>query len=116
MLGCTKGTGYSVARSMHDGPVDATVSINQQSIPVEGAWVAFGPPKFAPDLIGWRSMYEVLEHLFIENGMMDEPAEVSFTRHVYPILQRMTALQWVNAGFAAMFGGVGGNIVSAPNV
>lgn len=90
-----------------DGPVDATVLIDGKTIPVEGAWVAFGPPKFAPDIIGWRSMYELLEGLFIDNAMIESAKEVSFTKHVYPILQRMTALQWVNSGFAAMFGADG---------
>ncbi|MFC4992737.1 LodA/GoxA family CTQ-dependent oxidase [Rubritalea tangerina] len=103
--------GFGNAIAWHDdtsdGPVDANVSINGKPIPVEGAWVAFAPPKFAPDIIGWRSMYELMEGLFIKNAMIDPPTTVSFTKHVYPILQRMSALQWVNAGFAAMFGADG---------
>ncbi len=87
-----------------DGPVDASVSIDGRDIPVVGAWVAFGPPKFAPDVVGWRTMYELLVQLFEENAMLKTPAEVSFSRDVYPILQRMSGLQWVNSGFAAMFG------------
>lgn len=90
-----------------DGPVDARVSINNNSIPVKGAWVVFGPPKFAPDFVGWRTLYEVLEELFITNAMTSPPSRVSFTKHIYPILQRMTALQWVNVGFKAMFGADG---------
>lgn len=90
-----------------DGPVDAQVMIAGKAIPVTGAWVAFGPPKFAPDIIGWRTLYDLLEQLFASNGMISVPNDVSFSQHVYPILLRMTALQWVNSGFAAMFGAEG---------
>ncbi|MFC5050524.1 LodA/GoxA family CTQ-dependent oxidase [Rubritalea spongiae] len=106
-----QNNGFGNAIGWHDdtsdGPVDATVTINGSEIPVEGAWVAFGPPKFAPDIIGWRTMYELLEELFIKNAMLDAPTKVSFTKHVYPILQRLSGLQWVNAGFATMFGADG---------
>ena len=81
-----------------DGPVDATVSVNGSDIPVEGAWVAFGPPKFAPDIIGWRSMYELLEQLFIGNAMISAPTEVSFTKDVYPILPCCPHLSPVHQG------------------
>lgn len=101
------GNAFGWHDDVSDGPVDAVVTVEGRTIPVEGAWVAFGPPKFAPDILGWRSMYELLEQLFMDNAMLPRPAEVSFTRDVYPILQRMTGLQWVNAGFAAMFGAGG---------
>lgn len=105
----TNGFGNAIGwhDDVADGPVDATVSIGGRDIPVEGGWVVFGPPKYAPDIIGWRSMYEMMEAVFMENAMLPTPTAISFTKDVYPILRRMTALQWVNQGFATMFGAGG---------
>lgn len=87
-----------------DGPVTATVSIGGRAIPCEGAWVVCAPPNYAPDIIGWRTMYDLLVDTYVANGMLPAPATTSFTRDVLPQLRRLTNLQWVNAGMAAMFG------------
>lgn len=87
-----------------DGSVHAELSIKGRSIPVDSAWVVTAPPNFAPDVIGWRTMYDCITNIYIEAGRADFPETVSFTKDVYPILQRMTGLQWVNKGFDAMFG------------
>ncbi|TAD91995.1 MAG: catalase [Alphaproteobacteria bacterium] len=90
-----------------DGPVDASVRINGQSIPCEGAWVVVAPPNYGPDIIGWRTMGDMLLDVYTEAGWIGMPETVSFTKDIYPVLQRLTNLQWVNAGFAAMFGAGG---------
>jgi hypothetical protein len=36
--------------------------------------------------------------------MIDAPPEVSFQKHIRPIFDRLTGLQWVNQGFASFFG------------
>ena len=36
--------------------------------------------------------------------MLARPERPSFTKDILPIFERMTNLQWVNAGFAAAFG------------
>lgn len=87
-----------------DGPVSATVTINGQPIPVEDAWVVVGPPNYAPDIISWRTMYELLVDVYVQAGWMQLPEKPSFTDDIYPMLQRLSNLQWVNAGFAAMYG------------
>jgi L-Lysine epsilon oxidase N-terminal/L-lysine epsilon oxidase C-terminal domain len=87
-----------------DGPVTAQVSIDGRAIPVEGAWVVVAPPDYAPDVVGWRTMADLLTDLYVENGWLPKPTVVRFHADVLPILQRLTNLQWVNAGFAAMFG------------
>jgi hypothetical protein len=87
-----------------DGPVTAEVSIDGQAIPVEGAWVVVAPPDYAPDILGWRTMADLLTDLYVENGWLAKPTVVGFHADVLPILQRLSNLQWVNAGFAAMFG------------
>lgn len=87
-----------------DGPITATVKLGNDTIPCDGAWVAVAPPNYAPDLVTVRTMYDLLEALFVDNQWLPTPATVSFTNDVMPILQRLTGLQWVNAGFATGFG------------
>lgn len=87
-----------------DGPVTAEVSIGGKSIPVDPAWVVTAPPNYAPEAIGVRTLYDLLQDLYIQNGWMKAPETVSFRHDVYPILQRFSNLQWVNAGFASQFG------------
>jgi L-Lysine epsilon oxidase N-terminal/L-lysine epsilon oxidase C-terminal domain len=87
-----------------DGPVTATVSINGQAVAVEPAWVAVAPPNYAPNIIGWRTLHELLVDVYVECGWMSMPQDVSFAKDVLPVLRRLSDLQWVNKGFAAMFG------------
>jgi len=89
---------------MSDGPVTAEVSIDGTSVPVEGAWVTVAPPNYAPDVVGWRTMYDLLVDTFVGAGTMPVPPVTSFAKDVLPQLARMSNLQWVNKGFATMFG------------
>lgn len=86
-----------------DGSVDATVKIDGDTIPVEGSWVIVAPPNFAPDIIGFRTMYDLLCHLYMSKGLMEKP-ETSFKHDVLPLLQRLANLSWVNQGFAKVYG------------
>ena len=86
-----------------DGSVTAEVTVDGQVIPVEGAWVVVAPPNYAPDVIGWRTMTDLLTDLYVEKGWLSRPTVVRFHADVLPVLQRLSNLQWVNAGFAAMF-------------
>jgi hypothetical protein len=87
-----------------DGPVTASVSIDGREIPVTGAWVAVAPPNYAPNVIGWRTLHDLLLDTYVKAGWISVPAVVSFTKHILPTLLRLTNLQWVNQGFAALFG------------
>jgi hypothetical protein len=87
-----------------DGPVSAKVVINGKEVPVESSWVIVGPPNYAPDMISWRTAYEMLKDCFIEQKMLPRPTRTSFYKDVLPLLQRLTKLQWVNKGFALEFG------------
>lgn len=89
---------------MSDGPVTATVSIAGRTIPVEGAWVVCAPPNYAPDVISWRTMHDLMVDTAISAGMLPVPTKTSFAKDVLPQLRRFSNLQWVNAGMAAMFG------------
>ncbi|MEO5931208.1 MAG: LodA/GoxA family CTQ-dependent oxidase [Candidatus Kapaibacterium sp.] len=87
-----------------DGPVTATVSIGGRAIPVEPAWVAVAPPNYAPDVIAWRTLYDLLHDSYVQCGWLPFPDTASFTKDVLPSLRRLSNLQWVNKGFATMFG------------
>ncbi len=97
-----------------DGPVTAKVTIEGRDIPVEPAWVVTAPPNYAPDLISVRTLYDLLTDLYVRNHWMELPERPSFTEDVYPILQRMSGLQWVNRGFATQFGKGGPNDFENP--
>ncbi|MFJ4347530.1 LodA/GoxA family CTQ-dependent oxidase [Pseudomonas sp. NPDC089401] len=90
-----------------DGPVTAKVRLGERDIPVEGAWVVCAQPNYAPNTLSWRTMHDLLFDTYVQYGWLEAPAQVSFTQHVLPVLQRMSGLQWVNKGFAAMFGSGG---------
>lgn len=87
-----------------DGPVTASVTVAGKEIPCEGAWVVSAPPNFAPDIVGVRNMFDLLESLFVEGCWTPQPATVSFRDDILPILKRLSRLQWVNEGFAVGFG------------
>jgi hypothetical protein len=87
-----------------DGPVTAAVSIAGREIPVEPSWVIVAPPNYAPDVVGWYTLYDLLVDLYVQRGWMPFPETVSFTHHVLPALRRLSNLQWTNKGFASMFG------------
>jgi hypothetical protein len=87
-----------------DGPVCAKVTIGGLDFEADSAWVASAPPNFAPDLVGWRTMDDLLQNVYMQSGMLDVPQKISFNEHVRPILQRLSELQWVNKGFLSMFG------------
>ena len=92
-----------------DGPVTAEVVIEGIKIPVDGAWIVTAPPDYAPGLKGIRTLYDLLFDLYVREGWLPFPEKISFRDHVYPILQRLSGLQWVNKGFAAQFGAGGPN-------
>ncbi|MGW7452441.1 LodA/GoxA family CTQ-dependent oxidase [Streptomyces sp. NPDC054787] len=87
-----------------DGPVTAEVRVDGRALPVEPAWVVVGPPNYAPELKSVRTLYDLVRDAFTATGALPEPAQVSFTRDILPILRRLCDLQWVNQGLATLFG------------
>jgi hypothetical protein len=95
-----------------DGPVEAEVRLAGRVLQAKGAWVVVGPPDFAPGIQSVVTMYDVLFEVAtkLDPGLM--PARPSFTRQIYPLLERQVQNQWVNAGFARQFGwGTAGNFL-----
>lgn len=87
-----------------DGPITATVTYEGVALQVEPAWVICAPPDYAPMQKSVRTMWDLMRSVAVEAHMMERPARPSFTKDILPIFERMTNLQWVNAGFASAFG------------
>jgi hypothetical protein len=87
-----------------DGPVTATVTYNGQPLPVDPAWIAVAPPNYGPMQKSVRTMWDLMRDLAISSGKLARPARPSFQRDIRPLFERLSRLQWVNAGFAAAFG------------
>lgn len=86
-----------------DGPVAAQVTIGGRSVPVEPAWLVVAPPNYAPDIVSFQTLYDLMVDSF-QNSWLPPVPRPSFTRHVLPTLQQLSDAQWVNAGFNAKFG------------
>ena len=86
-----------------DGPVSAEVIYNEQSLPVEPAWVVTAPPNYAPDIISVLTMWDVMDDAF-QNAFFPPKAKPSFMQDIYPLLQQFSMCQWVNFGFYVGFG------------
>ena len=87
-----------------DGPVEANVKVDGNAISVEGAWIVVAPPNYAPSLKTTRTFYDLLQDRMIKWGFITPPTTISFQRHIRPIFERLSGLQWVNQGFASWFG------------
>lgn len=91
-----------------DGPVTATVFIQERSIPVDPAWVVTAPPNYAPDIVSIKTMRDVMVDAY-QNLWMGPPETVSFEEHILPIFEQFCQAQWVNYGFYVQFGWDGPN-------
>jgi L-Lysine epsilon oxidase N-terminal/L-lysine epsilon oxidase C-terminal domain/von Willebrand factor type A domain len=81
-----------------DGPVTATIKIlGDNSMPaVVGAWVICTPPKFAPHQQSVITLYDRVAQAMIDGNLLPAPTTTSYTKDVYPILQRARDTGWVD--------------------
>jgi hypothetical protein len=87
-----------------DGPVRATVTFDGRVFEADPGYVVCTPPNFGQGLYGVVTMYDVVLDLYLREGWLSAPAQPNFWQHIYPIFERMTETQWVNAGFFFLFG------------
>ena len=87
-----------------DGPITADVIYENQVLTVKPSWVVCAPPDYAPMQKSVRTMWDLMREVAVNSRLLPQPGKPSFTHDILPIFQRMTDLQWVNAGFAAGFG------------
>ncbi|MCX6129459.1 MAG: LodA/GoxA family CTQ-dependent oxidase [Proteobacteria bacterium] len=86
-----------------DGLVSAKVTLGDKAWNADQAWVIVAPPNYAPDVLGWRTLYDLLVDTYVNHNMMPMPSTTSFQKDILPILQRLARTQWVNKGFALDF-------------
>jgi L-Lysine epsilon oxidase N-terminal/L-lysine epsilon oxidase C-terminal domain len=98
-----------------DGPVTAKVRFQGRALRVDPAWIVVAPPNYAPLQKSVRTMWDLMRDVFITAGTMVRPARPSFDRDIRPIFERLSRLQWVNAGFAASFGWGAPNNFATPD-
>lgn len=87
-----------------DGPVTATVTLGERQLRVDPAWVVVAPPNYAPMQKSVRTMWDLMRDIAIKAHALAAPSRPSFVDDILPIFQRLSRLQWVNAGYAATFG------------
>ena len=92
-----------------DGPVTATVIFEGRPLPVDPAWVVVAPPNYGPAQKSVRTMWDLMRDTAIQAQMLPAPTHASFNMDIRPIFERLSRLQWVNAGLAAAFGWGGPN-------
>lgn len=88
-----------------DGSVDATIELNGRSIQATGAWVVTAPPNYAPGVQAFVTGYDLLYDVAVQQlHQIEAPSKPGFFKHIWPILERVTLNQWVNAGVARDYG------------
>ncbi|MGA8810131.1 MAG: LodA/GoxA family CTQ-dependent oxidase [Thermoanaerobaculia bacterium] len=100
-----------------DGPVTAAVTFNGKELPVDPAWIVVAPPNYGPMQKSVRTMWDLMRDVAINAKAfkaLPRPVRPSFEQDIRPLFERMTRLQWVNAGFAAAFGWQGPQDFSQP--
>ena len=85
-----------------DGPVTASVKFKSSGATVTavGAWVICAAPKFAPAIDNVITLYDTLLQVAVDKLGLKLPAKPSFTKDIYPLLQRAIKMKWVS-GMAA---------------
>lgn len=79
-----------------DGYVKATVTVNGVVSQAEDAWVIVTPPKYAPQVKAVVTLYDIMEQVAMDAGMLQPPATFSFVNDILPIIDRFRSLAWVN--------------------
>jgi hypothetical protein len=83
-----------------DGPVRASIALDDGSVHDATAWVLVGPPDFAPGVTNLITLYDYLFDRAVARKLLSAPADppgrVSFARHVQPFLSRVLGYRWVN--------------------
>jgi hypothetical protein len=97
-----------------DGPITATVEYEGKKLRVDPAWVVVAPPDYAPLQKSVRTMWDLMRDVAIQAKLLSAPGRPSFQNDIRPLFERLSHLQWVNAGFAAAFGWQAPNNLATP--
>ena len=85
-----------------DGPVTATITVRKtgQQFVADRAWVIVAPPKFAPGIDSVITLYDRLMDMAVRAHWAVEPKIPSYTRDIFPILERAKKIKWVRNIFS----------------
>lgn len=82
-----------------DGPVFATVRIGNRVLQAAPARVVCGSPNYGPGIAsGLTTLYDAAFSALVVSGRRKRP-RTDYFRDIEPIFERMSDLQWVNAGY-----------------
>lgn len=82
-----------------DGPVSATLRIGDRTFTADPAWVVCASPNFGAGMsAGLTTLYDAAFAGLVLAGRRSQP-RTNFHRDIAPIFERMTDMQWVNAGY-----------------
>ena len=80
-----------------DGSIHASVALkNGAVIEAAPAWAIVAPPDFAPSIGTTVTLWDLMLDVATSRGLLTIPPKPSFTRDIYPILNRSMTQQWVN--------------------
>jgi hypothetical protein len=78
-----------------DGPVEAEVMLaDGTSQRATSAWVIVGPPDFSPSSLAIVTLYDEVFQVAVSQGWLPNPTTTSFTKDIFPLLQRARSLRW----------------------
>lgn len=80
-----------------DGPVNATITVGNQTLTAAGAWVICPPPRYAPGTYSVITLYDTLREIAIEQNLLPQPGQPSFVKDIWPILTRALGMLRVTA-------------------
>jgi hypothetical protein len=82
-----------------DGVIQAQVSFTGgPSMTADNGWVATCGPHYAPDIVPFVSLYDVLTDVAIDAGWVAAPKPpLSFRKYIYPFFRRLALMDWVAA-------------------
>jgi hypothetical protein len=102
-----------------DGSVRVTIKLKHTGAQpaVEPAWVIVGVPRFAEPISAIVTIYDLAYDMATKvppPNNLTPPAQVSFTRDIYPVLFRAVMMQWViQQARTGHSGAAGGNFLSS---
>ncbi len=100
-----------------DGPVRARVQLaDGRTLEAAPAMAVVTPPNFGQGLYGVVTMYDVVYDLYLRQGWIAAPPELTFWRDIYPLFERMVGNQWVSEGMFMLFGAGSPSDLTDPRV
>lgn len=92
-----------------DGPVTATLTLlDGRRVDAAPAWVIVTPPDFAPGIQSIATQFDILVDQAVRSQRRAIPNRPSFLHDIFPILRRISAMQWLNRRALVNFGNARG--------